>query len=173
MHQGLLQAFAQAGCGARRLGLQRGGQPAALPTLQIGIWRRPGVLQGPLDAGVHVLGKVFHHVAALVLPAALHGRKAAEGLRDGLAQRQQDHAVAEVDAVDHHHRQIQLANGSREPLRELLLAQVHEAAMAVLPPRTARRRASGTPLGPHSAIRWASIIAGSTRWPASMHPARR
>jgi hypothetical protein len=77
---------------------------------------------------VHVLGKVFHHVAALVPLAALHDRKAAEGLRDGLAQRQQDHAVAEVDAVDHHHRQIQLANGSREPLRELLRAQVHEAA---------------------------------------------
>ena len=44
------------------------------------------------------------------------------------AQRQQDHAVTEVDAVDHHHRQIQLADGPREPLRELLPAELHEAA---------------------------------------------
>ncbi len=45
--------------------------------------------------------------------------------------------------------------------------------LSVLPPRTARRRASGTPLGPHSAIRSASIIAASTRWPASMHRPRK
>jgi hypothetical protein len=44
------------------------------------------------------------------------------------AHRQQDHPLAEVDAVDHHHRQIQLADGARQPLRQLLLAELHEAA---------------------------------------------
>jgi hypothetical protein len=39
-----------------------------------------------------------------------------------------DHAVAEVDAVDHHHRQIQLADGPCKPLCQLLLAELHEAA---------------------------------------------
>jgi hypothetical protein len=34
--------------------------------------------------------------------------------------------------------------------------------LVVLPPRTARRRASGTPLAPHSAIRSDSINAAST-----------
>jgi hypothetical protein len=45
--------------------------------------------------------------------------------------------------------------------------------LAVLPPRTAQRRASGTPLAPHSAMRSDSISAASTFWPASMHRLRK
>jgi hypothetical protein len=38
------------------------------------------------------------------------------------ARRQQHHAPAEVDAVDHHHRQIQLVQAPAEPVLRLLLA---------------------------------------------------
>lgn len=45
--------------------------------------------------------------------------------------------------------------------------------LAVVPPRTARRWASGTPEAPHSATRSDSIRAASTFWPASMHRPRK
>ena len=44
------------------------------------------------------------------------------------AQRDQHDAVAEVDAVDHHHRQIDAVDTPRQPLGELCAAERHEAA---------------------------------------------
>ena len=49
------------------------------------------------------------------------------------AQRHQNDALMEVDAVDHHHRQIDVADRARHPVLELALAQRSQAA---------RRRAS-------------------------------
>jgi hypothetical protein len=58
-------------------------------------------------------------------------------------------------------RQLQLAR-----IDDARPGPTHADALAVLPPRTARRSASGTPLGPHRATRSASIIAASTFLPA-------
>jgi len=52
--QRLFQAFAQAGGGARMLGLQGRRQAAELLARQIGVRGRPGILQGSLDAGMRV-----------------------------------------------------------------------------------------------------------------------
>ena len=43
------------------------------------------------------------------------------------AQRNEDDAVGQVDAVDHHYRQIQPGDGTRQPFVQLPLAQRHEA----------------------------------------------
>jgi hypothetical protein len=55
------------------------------------------------------------------------------------AQRHQDHPLLEVDAVDHHHWQIQLVQRARQPLLQLLLAQRHEAARGRAPRHRAGR----------------------------------
>ena len=73
--QRLLEALAQTGRGTGVPGLQRRCQTPELLARQIGVRGRPGVLQSPLGAAVHVLGQV--HLAELYEAArhrALGGR---------------------------------------------------------------------------------------------------
>jgi hypothetical protein len=50
-----------------------------------------------------------------------------DAIGQGDAPCDRDHAVAEVNAIDHHDGPVVLTQGGRQPLRQLLLAQSKEA----------------------------------------------